>query len=105
LDTRQQPLRFGQSHTQTGDFGEISGPVDLHNVRARPFAFNPSLHQPQHPGHASTPNQRTDTKIPNHPRTCADTASELPLSRNTVRRWIRGYWARPVDRCNNAPSD
>ncbi len=73
LNTRQQPLRFGQGQIQISYVAEVTGLVDLHDVRARPLAFTPNFHQPQHPGHASTLGQRTDAKIPNwpvHPQSC-----------------------------------
>ena len=71
LNTCQQPLRLGQGQTQTGDVAEIAGPVDLQEVRARPFALSPGLHQPQHPAHASILGQRTGAKLsnlPSHPQ-------------------------------------
>ncbi len=73
LNTREQPLRFGQGQTQVGDVAETIGPVDLHDVRARPLALNPGIHQPQNPSHASILGQRTDAKIPDlpsHPQSC-----------------------------------
>ena len=73
LNARQQPLRFGQGHSRSGDAAEITGSVDLHDIRARPLAFSAGTHQPQNPGHASTLGQRTDAKIPNwpsHPQSC-----------------------------------
>jgi len=73
LNARQQLLRFGQGQTQVGDVNEIIGPTDLQDVRARPLALSPDLHQPQNPGHASTLGQRTNAKIPNwpaHPQSC-----------------------------------
>jgi len=73
LNAREQPLRFRQGQTQVGDVDEITGPVDLHDVRARFLALSPGFHQPQNPGHASTLGQRTDAKVPNwpaHPQSC-----------------------------------
>jgi len=73
LNARQQQLRFGQGQTQVGDINEITGPSDLHDVRARPLALSPDPHQPQHPSHASTLGQRTNAKIANwppHPQSC-----------------------------------
>jgi len=69
LNARQQPLRFGQGQTQTGDIAEVTGAADLQDVRARPLAFSLDFHQPQHPSHASTLGQRTDAKIPDRRRT------------------------------------
>ncbi len=73
LNTRQQPLRVGQGQTQISDIAEVIGPVDLHDVHARPRALNPDLHQPQHPSQASTLGQGTNAKIatwPPHPQSC-----------------------------------
>jgi len=80
LNARQQPLRFGQGQTQVGDIDKIIRPSDLHDVRARPLALSPDLHQPQHPSHASTLSQRTNAKITNwplHPQTCDSPADRL----------------------------
>ena len=33
LEARQQPFRFRQSQPQTGDIAEITGAIDLHDVR------------------------------------------------------------------------
>jgi len=88
LNARQQPLRFGQGQTQVGDVAEIIGPSDFHDVRARLLALNPDLHQPRHPGHASTLGQRTGAKIsnwPSHPQSC-----DGPRTGTT--------WRRPSDR-------
>ena len=43
-------LRFGQGQSQIGDVSEVIGPVDLHDVRARPLALNPDFPQSQRPG-------------------------------------------------------
>jgi hypothetical protein len=64
LEAGQQPLRFGQGQTQVGDIGEITEPLDLHNIRGRSLAFSTDLHRPHNPCHASTPGQRTNAKIP-----------------------------------------
>jgi hypothetical protein len=49
------PLRFGQGQTEVGDIGEITGPFDLHDVSGLSLTFSVDFHQPQNPGHASTP--------------------------------------------------
>jgi len=36
----------GEAQTQIGEVNEIIGPVDLHDVRARPFTLRPDIHQP-----------------------------------------------------------
>ncbi len=80
--SREQQLRFGQGQTQVGDVDEITGPVYLHDVRARSLALSPGFHQPQNPGHPSTLGQRTDTKIPNwpaHPQSCGSPQTEQAL--------------------------
>src|SRR5580698_6606242 len=64
LEARQQPLRLGQGQTQVGDIGEITEPVDLHNIRGRSLAFSTDLHYPHNPGHASTPGQTPTRKYP-----------------------------------------
>jgi len=75
LNARKQPLRFGQGQSQVADVTEVTGLVDLQDVRARPLALSPGFHQPQHPGHASTLGQKTDAKVPNwpaHPQSCGE---------------------------------
>jgi hypothetical protein len=64
LEASQQPLRFGQGQTQIGDIGEITGPFDLHDVSGLSLTFSVDFHQPQNPGHPSTPGQRTGAEIP-----------------------------------------
>ena len=90
LNTRQQPLRFGQAQTQISDVAEVIGPVDLHDVRAWSLALNPDLHQPQHPSHASTLGQRTNAKIPSwppHPQTCDGSLVRKKQIENPTTRW------------------
>src|ERR1700722_14090680 len=94
LKARQQPLRLGQGQTQFGDIGEITEPVDLHNIRGRSLAFSTDLHHPHNPGHASTPGQRTDAKIPLwrlHPKTCGSpgvhaATAPLPYAGDALNR-------------------
>jgi hypothetical protein len=68
LQASRQPFCFGQgqpslacSVAQVGDIGEITGPFDRHDVSD---AFSVDFHQPQNPGHASTPGRRTGAEIP-----------------------------------------
>lgn len=74
LDARQQPLRLGQSQTQIGDIPEIVGPVDLHDIHARPITLSPGFHHLHNPRHASTPGFREQTRKYRHgrlhPQTC-----------------------------------
>jgi hypothetical protein len=64
LEASQQPLRFGHGQTQIGDFGEITGPFDLHDVSGLSITFSVDFYKPQNRGHASSPGQRTGTEIP-----------------------------------------
>jgi len=105
LNTRQQPLRFGQGQTQISDVAEVIGPVDLHDVRARPLALTPNFHQPQHPGHASTLGQRTDAKIPHwpsHPQSCGSPVHPVMDGRGQ-RRIIAGHRTTPAPANSQTP--
>ncbi|MGI4796876.1 MAG: hypothetical protein ACRYG8_23060 [Janthinobacterium lividum] len=86
MNTRQQPLRFGQGQTQISDIANVIGPVDLHDVRTRTLALNPDLHQPQHPSHASTLGQRTNAKIANWPP--HPNLATVPLISANTPRWF-----------------
>jgi hypothetical protein len=63
LEASQQPLCFGQGQTQVGDIGEITGPFYLHDVSGLFLTFSVDFHQPQNPGHPSTPGQKTGAEI------------------------------------------
>ena len=62
LQACQHQLSFGQCQTQISDIREIIGAVDLHDADPLLLAVIPNFHQPYSPGHASTPDQRSDAK-------------------------------------------
>src|SRR5208283_51066 len=64
LEAGQQQLPFGQGHPYVGDITEIIRPVDLQDVGALSLTVSPGFHQPHNPSHASTPDQRSDAKLP-----------------------------------------
>src|SRR5690349_4017042 len=64
LQTRQQPLPFGQGQPQIGDLNEIIGPVDRRDVDGLVLTVSLDFHQPHHPSHALTSDPRSDAKLP-----------------------------------------
>src|ERR1700759_2816264 len=64
LETRQQPLPFGQGQPQMGDLNQIIGPGDRRDVDGLLLTVSPGFHQPPHPSHALSSNQRSDAKLP-----------------------------------------
>src|SRR3954449_7963501 len=62
LQPGQHQLPFGQGQTQVCDITEIIRSGDRHDVDGLLLTVSLGFHQPHNPSHASTPNQRTDTK-------------------------------------------
>src|SRR5271163_2697446 len=56
----QQLLRLGQGQPQFGDIAKAIRPADLHEIRAWILTLGASLHQPQNPCHAPTPDPRSE---------------------------------------------
>src|SRR5689334_6655852 len=64
LESRQQPLPFGQGQPQIGDVNEVVGPADRRDVDRLFLTVGPGLHQPHNPRHALTSDQGSDAKLP-----------------------------------------
>src|ERR1700733_3594971 len=87
LKRRQQPFRFRQGQTQSGDVTETTGPIDFHDILSLPLALGTCLHQPQNPGHAPT--------LPaDELRYMIKIGLVLPMTRVIMARVI---WPRPSD--------
>src|SRR5690242_16541495 len=64
LESRQQPLPFGQGQPQIGDLSQIIGPCDRRDVDGLVLTVSLDFHQPHHPSHALTSDPRSDAKLP-----------------------------------------
>src|SRR5689334_21060350 len=83
LESRQQPLPFGQGQPQMGDLSQIIRPGNRRNVDGLFLTVSLDFHQPHNPSHALTPDQRPDAKLPlrrPHPQS-PGSPSTMPSSR------------------------
>src|SRR6201989_2350202 len=63
LESRQSPLPFGQAQPQMSNLNQIIGPGDRRDVDGLLLTVSLDFHQPHHPSHALTTDQRSDAKI------------------------------------------
>ena len=103
LETRQQPLSFGQSQTEMCVVAEIIGPIDLHDVRVLLHTLSVNFHQPQDPGHAFILDHAIERRIPrrhSHPQLSAVPLPCCPRvafrgGRRPVCAASQPCWSRP----------
>src|SRR5690242_13353918 len=63
LESRQQPLPFGQGQPQMGDLKQIIGPGDRRDVDELLLTVSLGFYQPHTPSHALTSDPRSNTKL------------------------------------------